>query len=141
MNTLHPDPITFHEDSSEKGTLEACAKYNVQPPPLNADLFELLLHKTSINQALQKSLIRGWREGLELGSNIPQIDHLVESQNMEGEQLEVLRKTLKKEIDHKRLVGTLESHFAMAGGSRILGYHPTLLFQERHHLIYRNAGD
>ena len=152
MNSLHPDPIAFHEDSSEKGTLEACAKYNVQPPPLNADLFELLLHKTSINQALQKSLIRGWREGLELGSNIPQIDHLVESQNMEGEQLEVLRKTLKKEIDHKRLVGPLEKPIRDGRWFKNTWVSPYFVIPRKtpsnlpqrwrliHHLSYHNSG-
>ena len=40
-------------------TLEACKKYNVKPPSLNADLLETLLKGTTIGYDLQASIVRG----------------------------------------------------------------------------------
>ena len=59
MNKLHPAPIPINLDSSQADTAEACARYNIKPPHLNADLFEKLLQKTDINENLQESLVKG----------------------------------------------------------------------------------
>ena len=105
MNKLHPTPLRFHEKSSPEDTLKACKQYGVKPPPLNWQIFKALLEVTDMPSALQASLVRGWQEGLDLGSEIPKIDHLVDSPAMEERQLEVLRSNLKKETDKKRLCG------------------------------------
>ena len=105
MNKLHPTPLRFHEKSSPEDTLKACKQYGVKPPPLNWQIFKALLEGTEMVSALQASLVRGWREGLDLGSEIPRVDHLVDSPAMEERQLEVLRSSLKKERYKKRLCG------------------------------------
>ena len=109
MNIQHPMPLTFDDRSSPKDTIEACMRYNVKQPSLNADLLELLLKKSEINVKLQASLVRGWREGLDLGSNLPEMDHLVDCPKMTKEQLEVLTEQIKKEASKKRLGGPFDS--------------------------------
>ena len=109
MNKLHPTPLRFHEKSSPEDTLKACKQYGVKPPPLNWRIFKALLEVTEMSSALQSSLVRGWREGLDLGSEIPRIDHLVDSPAMEEQQLEVLRSSLKKETSKKRLCGPFQT--------------------------------
>ena len=59
MNERHPVPLSFPEPSSVKDTLEACKKYKVKPPSLNADLLETLLKGTTIGYDLQASIVRG----------------------------------------------------------------------------------
>ena len=62
--------------------------------------------------ALRRSLVRGWQEGLDLGSDLPEDDHWVDSPNMNEEQLEVLRTSLRQETDLKRMCGPLkEPHY------------------------------
>ena len=70
-------------------------------------MFETLLRKTTINKKLQGSLVRGWREGLDLGAELPPGDHLVKEPNLNADQLKVLKDSLKKEVDKKRLKGPL----------------------------------
>ena len=71
---------------------------------MNAKLLGVLLRETEINPELQASLVRGWEEGLDLGSNLPEKDHLVDCPKMDVEQLEVLKKTVQKEVDMNRLL-------------------------------------
>lgn len=108
LNKLHEKPIQFHKLSSPEDTREACEKYNVKLPALNAELLGALLEKTEMLPALQESLVRGWREGLDLGSDLPEDDHWVNSPNMNEEQLEVLSTSLKLETNLKRLCGPLK---------------------------------
>ena len=108
LNKIHEKPIRFHESSSPEDTLEACRKYDVKLPTLNAELLGTLLQKTTMLPALRRSLVRGWREGLDLGSDLPEDDHWVDSPNMNEEQLEVLRTSLKHETDLKRMCGPLK---------------------------------
>ena len=68
MNLLFPQALTFDDRSTVADTLEACSRYGIKPPSLNADRFEDLLKKTEIDEDLQASLVRGWREGFNLGS-------------------------------------------------------------------------
>ena len=70
MNHLYPEPLLFHPNSSPEDTREACREYGIRMPSLNADLFEELLSKTTINKKLQRSLVRGWREGSRSWSGI-----------------------------------------------------------------------
>ena len=107
MNQLYPEPILFHPRSSPEDTREACQEYGIRMPSLNADLLEELLSKTSINKQLQHSLVRGWREGLDLGAELPNVDHFVKEPKLSEEQLKVLKDSLQKEVDKKRLKGPL----------------------------------
>ena len=70
MNKMHPTPLRFHEESSAEDTLLACVRYNVKPTTLNWQLFQVLLETTDMPIDLSTSLVRGWREGLDLGSTI-----------------------------------------------------------------------
>ena len=107
MNHLYPEPLLFHPNSSPEDTKEACREYGIRMPSLNADLLEELLSKTTINKKLQQSLVRGWREGLDLGAELPLKDHLVDEPKLTGDQLKVLKEGLRKEADMKRLKGPL----------------------------------
>ena len=107
MNHLYPEPLEFHPCSSPEDTREACREYGINLPLLNADLFEMLLTKKTINAKLQCSLVRGWREGLDLGADLPPEDHLVKEPNLNADQLKVLKDSLNKEVDKKRLKGPL----------------------------------
>ena len=105
INKIHPSPIPINHLSSEAETLEACKIYSVKPPPLNADLFEKLLRQTDINEELQVSLVRGWREGFDLGSELPEEDPIVDSRIAENEHSEVLRANIDRELELRRLCG------------------------------------
>ena len=107
MNNLYPEPLQFHPNSSPEDTREACREYGIRMPSLNADLFEELLSKTSVNEKLQRSLVRGWREGLDLGAELPPEDHLVKEPKLDRNQLKVLKDSLAKEVEKKRLKGPL----------------------------------
>ena len=105
MNKEYPKPLAFDPRSSDNDTRDACEKYKIKKSNLNADLFEVLLRRTDINPALQASLVRGWREGLNLGSKLPETDHLVECPRMQKEQKDVLRSSIEKEAKLGRLSG------------------------------------
>ena len=105
MNKLYPDPLKFHQCSSQEDTEEACRKYKVKPPSLNAALFERLLRETEINAQLQETLVRGWREGLDLGSKLPREDHFVGSPIMNEEKTAILETSLLREKEKGRLKG------------------------------------
>ena len=105
MNILHPEALQFHPDSSPSDTLNACTKYNIKPPHLNADLFATWLKKTNMNVQLQKDLVRGWREGFILGSNILNENHIVGCPPMDEHQETVLENSIKKESELRRLGG------------------------------------
>ena len=107
MNYLHPEPLLFHPKSSPDDTREACEKYGVRQPSLNAKLFQELLRKTNIPVALQDSLVRGWKEGLDLGAELPHKDHFVEEPSLTEDQLKVLQVSLNKECEEKKLIGPL----------------------------------
>ena len=62
MNVLFPQALNFDDRSSVLDTQEACSRYGIKPPSLNADRLEELLKKTDMNEDLQASLVRGWRE-------------------------------------------------------------------------------
>ena len=105
MNKVYPQPLAFDPRSSVNDTNEACKKYKIRESALNTPLFEVLLRKTDINPALQISLVRGWKEGFNLGSKLPDTDHLVERPNMAKEQTNVLRSSIEKEVKLGRLSG------------------------------------
>lgn len=111
MNALHPGPLEFPENSSERNTEEACRLYKVKPPSLNADLFELLLGKTDLSIALQVSLVRGWREGFMLGSNLPNKDHFVRTYVRNPDQRETLKKAMMEEKELGRLHGPVSEPY------------------------------
>ena len=60
MNVLFPQALIFDDRSSVLDTLEACSRYGIKPPSLNADRLEELLKRTEMNEDLQASLVRGW---------------------------------------------------------------------------------
>ena len=108
INALHPKPLTFPANSSVEDTAEACARYGVKPPFLNADLYEALLEKTSINKELQSSLVRGWREGFDLGSELPPTNHFVSGLGMVTDEQELaISRELQKEKTLGRMIGPL----------------------------------
>ena len=71
MNVLFPQALNFDDRSSVLDTLEAFSRYGIKPPSLNADRLEELLKKTEMNEDLQASVVRGWREGFNLGRMLP----------------------------------------------------------------------
>ena len=83
MNLLFPQALNLDDRSTVADTLEACSKYGIKPPSLNADRFEELLRKTDIDEDLQASLVRGWREGFNLGSKLIIENHFAKGQNAE----------------------------------------------------------
>ena len=108
MNIVHPIPLVYDSRSSEEDTLEACKKYNVKPPSLNAELFDSLLKKTYIDENTRDSLVRGWREGFDLGSNLPLENNMVKSPKLDETQKTVLRDGLETEVRLKRMIGPLD---------------------------------
>ena len=112
MNIIHPEPLSFDSRSSVKDTRAACKTYGVKPPELNCNLFEELLEKTSIPTEMQMSLIRGWREGFNLGSELPNEDHLANPPILDETQREVLRKGLESEVRKGRMIGPLSKPLA-----------------------------
>ena len=132
MNVLHPEPLEFPENSSEKNTGEACRLYKVKPPSLNADLFELLLGKTDLSIALQVSLVRGWREGFMLGSSLPNKDHFVRTYVRNPDQEQTLRSAMMEEKKLGRLHGPVSEPYYDGRWFLIAGCLPTLLFQLQH---------
>ena len=107
---LYPTPLHFPENSSEEDTLEACQRFKVKPTDLNANLFERLLRKTDINTDLQESLVRGWREGFSLGSELPKMDHFSKSFTKLPEQRTALKEAMLKE-KLGRLHGPVDSPY------------------------------
>ena len=107
MNKTHPAPLSFHNNASEEDTKEACRLYGIKPPSLNADLFEELLKTTDINEELQQSLVRGWRENLDLGADLPNKDQIVEEIRSTSAQRRTLIDSLQAEVRKKRLKGPL----------------------------------
>ena len=59
INAVFPKAKLLNDRSSKEDTLEACKKFKVKPPSLNAVLFRNLLTKTEIDATLQESLVRG----------------------------------------------------------------------------------
>ena len=112
MNGKHPEPLTFPAASSRKDTQEACRRYKVKPPTLNADFLETLLKKTQIEPDLQASIIRGWREGFDLGSHLPQQNHFAaDSKFRSEEQNSYLKKGLEKEKAQGRIHGPIKKPY------------------------------
>ena len=93
-------------------TSAACKAYNVKPPSLNSALFEKLLEETNIDREVQKSLVRGWREGFDLGSELPKDDHMAKAPKLNKAQEDVLRKNLEKEVQKGRMIGPLSKPLA-----------------------------
>ena len=89
-------------------TKEVCRVYGIKPPSLNADLFERLLTTTDINEELQQSLVRGWREGLDLGAELPNEDQIVEEIALTSSQRRTLNNSRQDEVDKRRLKGPLQ---------------------------------
>ena len=108
MNKIHPVPLSFHNNSSVEDTKEACRVYGIKPPSLNADLFKTLLKTTDINEELQQSLVRGWREGLDLGADLPNKDQIVEEIALASSQRITLNNSLQSEVEKRRLKGPLK---------------------------------
>ena len=107
-NIVHPIPLVYDSRSSEEDTLEAGKKYNVKPPSLNAELFDSLLKKTYIDENTRDRLVRGWREGFDLGSNLPVENNMVKSPKLDETQKTVLRDGLETEVRLKRMIGPLD---------------------------------
>ena len=105
MNTLHPEPVRFPVSSSVANTLEACDIYDIKPPSLNSELFDELLKQTNMAPDLRDSLVRGWREGYDLGSDLPNEDHFVKESVLGCEEVKALAKELYREKKLKRLHG------------------------------------
>ena len=61
---------------------------------------------------MQMSLIRGWREGFNLGSELPNEDHLANPPILDETQREVLRKGLEPEVRQGRMIGPLSKPLA-----------------------------
>ena len=99
MNLLFPQALTFDDRSTVADTLEACSRYGIKPPSLDADRLEELLKKTEIDDDLQASLVRGWREGFNLGSMLPDKSHFSRGQKTDEIKKEVLRAGLSAEVD------------------------------------------
>ena len=111
MNKLYPAPLSFHKDSSVEDTKEACRVYGIKPPSLNADLFEALLKTTDFNKdnkELQQSLVRGWREGLDLGAELSNEDQFTEEIALTSAQRRTLANSLHAKVDKRRLKGPLQ---------------------------------
>ena len=83
-------------------THAACKKYDIKPPSLNANRLEALLSETEINDKLQASILRGWREGLYLGSKLQNENHFLVAPRIDETQEEVLRVGLEAETKMKR---------------------------------------
>ena len=98
MNFLFPQAMTFDDRSSVADTLEACSRYGIKPPSLNADRLEELLKKTDMNEDLQASLVRGWREGFNLGSKLPDQSHFARGSKTDEIKEKVLRAGLSAEV-------------------------------------------
>ena len=109
INSAFPEPIPLDPRSSKENTLEACRRYNVKPPSLNADLCRSLLAKTDISIPLQDSLVRGWEAGFDLGSKLDDIDHYAPSSVLAQNQENALRSGLLAEVELGRMVGPLKS--------------------------------
>ena len=112
MNILYPNPLEFDARSTVQDTLEACQAYDVKPPQLNSVLFEQLLGETNISREVQESLVRGWREGFDLGSELPRDDHMAKAPNLNKAQEDVLRKNLETEVQKGRMIGPLTKPLA-----------------------------
>ena len=108
MSILFPQPLKFDERSSVEDTLAAYEKYDIEPPSLNANRLEALLRKTEINEKVQASVVRGWREGFDLGSKLPDEDHFSAAPRIDETREEVLRAGLEAETKLKRLHGPLD---------------------------------
>ena len=81
--------------------------YKVKLPALNADLFSELLYETDINKPLQDSLVRGWRVGFFLGSELPEENHLAKPPILDETKENVLREGLRTEVHRGKMVGPL----------------------------------
>ena len=108
---LYPTPLSFPQNSSNEDTQEACQRFKVKPPDLNANRFEKLLRKTCINTDLQASLVRGWREGFRLGSKLPRVNHFSKSSTKLPEQRTALKEAMEKEKKLGRLHGPVTSPY------------------------------
>ena len=104
MNELHPVPLTFPPASSQADTLEACKKYKVKPPSLNADFLEETLKKTTIDPDVQASIVRGWREGFDLGSHLPAENHFAKDAKY---RTEAQNNTLMKNLEEEKVAGIM----------------------------------
>ena len=111
MMVLHPKPLRFPESASIADTVEACQRYNVKLPSLNASVFEKLLSKTMIDNEVQASLVKGWRVGFDLGCAIPAENHFVKESIIADDQSEALARALIKERDLDRLHGPIDEPY------------------------------
>ena len=112
MNVVHPEPLSFDSRSTVVDTRAACQTYGVKLPELNSTLFEELLERTTITAEMQKSLVRGWREGFDLGSDLPNEDHLAKPPILDETQQAVLREGLESEVRQGRMIGPLSKPLA-----------------------------
>ena len=53
-------------------------------------------------------MVRGWREGFNLGSEIPNIDHMVKESHRTETEKEIIGKSLAKEKDLGRIHGPID---------------------------------
>ena len=61
----------------------------------------------AINDELQQSLVRGWREGLDLGAELSNEDQFTEEIALTSAQRRTLANILQAELDKRRLKGPL----------------------------------
>ena len=109
INAAFPEPIPLDPRSSRGNTLEACKRYKVKPPSLNADLCRSLLAKSDIAQPLQDSLVLGWEAGFDLGSELDDTDHFTSPSAFAQDQEEALKAGLLAEVKLGRMVGPLKT--------------------------------
>ena len=109
INAAFPEAIPLDARSSKSDTLEACRRYKVKPPSLNADLCRSLLAKTDISEPLQNSVVQGWEAGFDLGSELEDTNHFAPSWTFAQEQVEVLRAGLLAEVKLGRMVDPLNT--------------------------------
>ena len=153
MNFLFPQAMTFDDRSSVADTLEACSRYGIKPPSLNADRFEELLRKTGIDEDLQASLVRGWREGFSLGSKLQDKSHYSRGPRTDEIKEGVLRAGLSAEVNLGRMHGPLKT--PLNDGRWFVNYwvSPYFVIPKHtpegekqkwrliHHLSFHNSGD
>ena len=153
MNILYPDALQFDDRSSVEDTIAACEEYDIKPPSLNADRLEALLQKTEINKELQASIVRGWREGFDIGSKLDDINHFAAAPRVDEIQEEVLRTGLEAETKLKRMHGPLDKPLSDGRWFTNSWVSPYFVIPKHtpegepqkwrliHHLSYHNSGD
>ena len=105
MNRLYPEQLSLYPDSSQEYTNEVCILYYVKELLLNAAIFEKLLQETTVEIQLQASLVRGWNEGLDLESDLPNGNEFVVSPLLNQEKMTIFNESVVNDIKKYRPQG------------------------------------